>query len=40
MVVEAGRPQALDPTAGLSGRRITFRFEDGDAYEVDLVDYH
>ena len=20
--------------------RITFRFEDGDAYDVDLVDYH
>jgi proteic killer suppression protein len=20
--------------------RITFRFEDGDAFEVDLVDYH
>ena len=20
--------------------RLTFRFEDGDAYEIDLVDYH
>ena len=25
----------------LSGRwRLTFRFEDGDAYDVELVDYH
>jgi len=39
-VVEAGRPQALDPTASIAGCRITFRFEDGDAYEIDLVDYH
>ena len=23
-----------------ANRRIVFRFEDGDAYDIDLIDYH
>ena len=29
-----------DAVSGDANRRVTFRFEDGNVYEVDYVDYH
>jgi proteic killer suppression protein len=35
-----GNKQGIWSVTVRANWRITFRFEDGDAFEVDLVDYH
>ena len=41
LLPQQGRPLKGYWSVMISGNwRIVFRFEDGDAYEVDLADYH